>query len=295
MLREEMIKKYYPTKEELEKLGEYADMECVFEDDELGADDIPLPVPPSDNPKSDEIVATISRIVIMDEPEEFARFIWENLDLITQHSKFDDSIKDVVELGFKYYIARGSAGCACDFGALYYSGLIFEQDYAKAKELYELAVDLGSSQALINLGYIYEYGRVGEPDYKKAFEIYARSAALVGNFESLYKLGDMYSRGKAVEKNMRAAVSLWVKSYEVAESIVEKGHAAFRLAKLIISDSADDYGLEYDPITALNLFQEAEFCFRVEIKNGASYYRKSLCQAMEGQEQARDLLDGWLE
>ena len=291
MMSEDLIKKYYPTKEELEQLGDYADMECVFDDDaDIQENDIPLPVA-TDNPKSSEIVETISRAVIMGEPEEFLSYIWENIDLLDSLSAIDESVKDVIELGYKYYIARGIGASACDFGALHYSGLIFEQDYAKAKELYEIAVDLGSAQALINLGYIYEYGRVGEPDYDKAFEIYARAAALIGNFESLYKLGDMYSRGKAVKKDMKAAVSLWLKSYDVSENPLERGHSAFRLAKLVVKPEADDFGLTYDPLAALNLFQEAEFGFRLEIKNGASYYEKNMKKAIEGQKQARDLLD----
>lgn len=291
MMSEDLIKKYYPTKEELERLGEYSDMECVFDDDsEIRAQDIPLSVS-TDNPKSSKIVETISQIVIMGEPEDFFSYIWDNIDMLVFLSVFDESISDVIELGYKYYIARGNGASACDFGALHYSGQIFEQDYAKAKELYEIAVDLGSPQALINLGYIYEYGRVGEPDFEKAFEIYARAAALIGNFEALYKFGDMYSRGKAVKKDMKAAVSLWLKSYDVSENSLERGHSAFRLAKLMISPNADEYGLEYDPLAALNLFQQAELGFRIEIKNGASYYEKNLQKAIEGQAEARDLLD----
>lgn len=288
---DDLIKKYYPTKEELEQLGKYADMECVFDDDlQIRPEDIPLPVV-TDNPKSAEIVETISKIVITGEPDDFCSYIWDNIDLLDSLSGIDESVKDVIELGYKYYIARGIGASACDFGALHYSGQIFDQDYAKAMELYEIAVDLGCPQALINLGYIYEYGRVGEPDYEKAYEIYARAAALIGNFEALYKLGDMYSRGKAVNKDMKAAASLWLKSYDVSENSLERGHAAFRLAKLIISPDADKHGLDYDPLAALNLFQEAEVGFRIEMKNGACYYEKSMQKAIEGQEQARELLD----
>ena len=196
MISEAMMKKYYPTKEELEQLGEYADMECVFDNDsEIQAHDIPLPTP-TDNPKSEEIVSEILKIVIM-----------------------------------------------------------------------------------------------GEPDYAKAFEIYARAAALIGNYEALYKFGDMYSRGKAIVKDMKTAVLLWLKSYDVSESPVQRSHPAFRLAKILISENAEEYGLEYDPLSALNLFQEAEFGFRIEIKNGCMYYEKNMNKAIEGQKKARELLD----
>ena len=144
------------------------------------------------------------------------------------------------------------------------------------------------------MGYIYEYGRVGAPDYTKAYELYSRAAALTESFEALYKLGNMYSRGKGVERDLNAASDLWIKSYKVAKSRFEKGHAAFRLAKAFISSTsvAEKYGLEHDPFKALELFQEAEITFRVEIANGASYYKKNLQAAIEGQNDARLQLDG---
>lgn len=291
MMSEDVMKKYYPTKEELEQLGRYADMEYVFDgDSELQAHDISL-TNPIDNPKTEEIVSEISRIVIMGEPDEFFSYICERIDMLDSLSAVDESIKDVIELGYKYYIARGNGGAACDFGALHYGGQIFEQDYEKAKELYEISVDLGCPQALINLGYIYEYGRVGEPDFDKAYQIYARAAALIGNYEALYKFGDMYSRGKAIEKDMKTAVLLWLKSYDVSESPVQRCHPTLRLAKILISENAEEYGLNYDPLNALNLFQEAEFGFRIEIKGGCPYYEKSMMKAIEGQKNARELID----
>ncbi len=291
MISEDLLKKYYPTREELVRLGNYADMDCIFEDDPESCEQDDTPQTLTDDSEPSETVKEIAEIAIKSDFEEFSSYIWDNIDLLCVLSNEDKEIIDVVELGFKYYIETKNGACACDFGALYYMGQILEQDYVKAKELYEIAVEFGNSQALINLGYIYEYGRTGEPDYKKAFEIYARAAALVANSESLFKFGDMYSRGKAVPQDMKAAVSLWKKSYEVADCSIGRGHPAFRLAKLAISPDAEEYGSFYDPFVALNLFQQAEFCFRLEIKYGATYYEKNLQQAIEGQQKARELID----
>ena len=49
--------------------------------------------------------------------------------------------------------------------------------------------------------------------------------------------------------------------------------------------------MEADPLRALSLFQQAEVGLRIDIANGASYYRRRLQQAIDGQQQARDLID----
>lgn len=272
--------KYALSEKEFQMLEEYANIEII----------------PSvgDKLEPTDICTFISRVVLSDDEEEFVSFTSDSQTMLQEMCAGAPTLKEVLELGFRYFISNGSETCACNLGALFYSGIIFNQDYARAKELYELAASLGSGQALINLGYIYEYGRVGEPNYTKAYEIYSRAAALLGNFEALYKLGDMYSRGRGVEPNLNAASDLWIKSYDVAESRLEKGHAAFRLAKVFASSTTDaeEYGLKHNPFTALMLFQEAEMAFRLEIENGASYYAKNLQATIEGQDAARLELDG---
>lgn len=103
----------------------------------------------------------------------------------------DPSVEDVLLAGYRVGIAFGSDACMNALGAHYYLGDFFEQDFAKAKELYQMAVDHGNLQSLINLGYIYEYGRTGKPDFQKAYECYS----LAPSFEAAYKLGDMYAHG----------------------------------------------------------------------------------------------------
>lgn len=77
-------------------------------------------------------------------------------------------------------------------------------DYEVAQEYYEQAASLGSDQAACNLGYIYAFGRTGKRDDEKAF-YYFSSAALDGNPNGMYKVGDAYYYGDFVKKNLDLA------------------------------------------------------------------------------------------
>lgn len=178
-----------------------------------------------------------------------------------------------------------------DLGALYYMGEIVEQDYAKAAELYEMAVDAGCYQSIINLGYIYEYGRTGEPDHAKAYQWYSLAAALAPSSEAAYKLGDMFSRGRAVERDMKKANILYEHSLELANSTVEAAQPAIRIARMLIDPEGPSYGVEPNPLRALALYQQAEIGLRIDIANSQVYYAKRLREAIEGQEKARELVE----
>ena len=154
-------------------------------------------------------------------------------------------------------------------------------------ELYELARSEGCGQAAVNLGYIYEYGRTGEKNLQKAYECYAFACAISENAEALYKLGDMYSRGYTGKPDLQAARKLWEKSYRAAPSLEVKAQAAIRLAEEHLKDDDD----LFNPLLALQLFQEAELGLRIDIENGMGYYTKRLQQAIDGQQKARNLLD----
>ena len=103
---------------------------------------------------------------------------------------------------------KGDHHSLVTLGSLYYSGLYsLPQDYSIAMSYYAKAAELSElkdSWALNNLGYCYYYGRAGEVDYKKAYECFAY-AAIQGNANSMYKLGDMYHRGNHVEADHDAA------------------------------------------------------------------------------------------
>lgn len=179
-----------------------------------------------------------------------------------------------------------------DLGALYYMGELVEQDYARAAELYEMAMAHGCYQSIVNLGYIYEYGRTGEKDLGKAYRYYALAAALAPSSEAVYKLGDMYSRGVTGERDVMKAKALWERSLELAQGLAEFAQPAIRIAKLLIDAEAVEQGVKRDPLRALHLFQQAEIGLRIDItENGMTYYQRRLEEAIEGQERARALVE----
>lgn len=223
--------------------------------------------------------------------EQFFYFWCASSKCIREAASESSEVAEMVLLGFKFAISRGSALSMNCLGALYYMGDIVEQDYAKAAELYEMAMDAGCYQSIINLGYIYEYGRTGKPDYAKAYQFYSLAAALAPSSEAVYKLGDMFSRGKAVPRDMKKAHALYVRSLQLAENDVEAAQPAIRLAKMLIDPAGPSYGVETNPMDALKLFQRAEIGLRKDIADGQLYYRKRLVEAIEGQQTAREMLD----
>ena len=154
-----------------------------------------------------------------------------------------------------------------------------------------MAVDHGSLQSLVNLGYIYEYGRTGAPDFQKAYECYSLAAALAPSFEAAYKLGDMYARGKAVDRDMHRAHMLWERSLDLSQNVVERAQPAIRIAQLLVDPECERWGIDADPLRALKLFQDAEVGLRIDIADGQYYYKKRLREAIEGQEVARSRVE----
>ena len=294
---------YEPTREELIYLGEIGGFEVHVTDDPADADtDVDAPVGAtldSDPDDTDfnvsldaaaDLAREISQQVISD-PDGFAEWVAVNRERIFDAARLDQIVSDALVVAYKMRISDGDADCMNDLGALYYMGELVPQDYDRAAELYTMAADNGCYQSIINLGYIHEYGRTGTPDPQEAYRCYALAAALAPSSEALYKLGDMYSRGKAVPRNVRRAHDLWERSLEQSTTVVETAQPAIRIAQLILGPDREAAGLELDPLRALSLFQQAEVGLRIDIANGASYYRKRLQQAIDGQQQARDLMD----
>lgn len=223
--------------------------------------------------------------------DEFAEYVHENKSSIRKMARQCSEVAEMLILGYKVGIANGSAACMNDLGALYYMGDLMEQSYAKAAELYEMAADAGCYQSIINLGYIYEYGRIGEADHTKAYQWYSLAAALAPSCEAVYKLGDMFSRGKAVSRDMKKAYRLYEHSLDLACNKVQYAQPAIRIAKMLIDPESSSYGIKPDLLRALALFQQTEIGLRIDIADGQTYYTKRLQEAIEGQTQARTLID----
>lgn len=286
--------KYEVTEEDLTRIAELAEVKLLIQDESEGLGEMLVS---EDLDFSIEIKKTLLNEMAqaafnttLDE-DSFFIFWCENRERIRDAAQLSDEVAEMLLLGFKLAITNGSALSMNCLGALYYMGDIVEQDYEKAAELYERAMDAGCYQSIINLGYIYEYGRVGKPDYDKAYQFYSLAAALSPSSEALYKLGDMFSRGKAVPRDMRKAFALYKRSLQLAEGDVEIAQPAIRLANILIDPMSWDFGVDADPLEALRLFQMAEIGLRKDIADGQYYYEKRLQEAIEGQKKAREMVE----
>lgn len=286
--------KYEATEEDLTRIAELAEVKLLIQDESEGLGEMLVS---EDLDFSIEIKKTLLNEMAqaafnttLDE-DSFFIFWCENRERIRDAAQMSDEVAEMLLLGFKLAITNGSALSMNCLGALYYMGDIVEQDYEKAAELYERAMDAGCYQSIINLGYIYEYGRVGKPDYVKAYQFYSLAAALAPSSEALYKLGDMFSRGKAVPRDMRKAFALYKRSLQLAEGDVEIAQPAIRLANILIDPMSWDFGVDADPLEALRLFQMAEIGLRKDIADGQYYYEKRLQEAIEGQKKAREAIE----
>lgn len=245
-----------------------------------------------------ELVGELRACLPKDYPHDFCYFVASNSSRLVKATLFEPLIPQLLVYGYRVGITAGFGACMNDLGSCYYMGNIVPQDYGRAAELYEMAMDHGCYQSIINLGYIWEYGRTGERNYEKAFQYYALAASLASSVEATYKLGDMYARGEYVERNVGRAFRLWCRSLNLADEDRPEDLAqpAARIGLMLLNDedraSAD---LEPDPLHALELLQQAEIGLRLSIKNGATYYRKRLAEVIEGQARARDLLDEVVE
>ncbi len=280
------INPYGATIEDLQPLAALAGIDLV---EASNAVDETQPVP--DDGALAALLHDLVETALTSSGDHFTWFVHQNRRRIFEGILFDDRILDALLMGYRLGISKGSGSCMNDLGALYYMGEVVEQDFAKAADLYEMAVDAGCHQSIINLGYIYEYGRLGQPDHQKAYQWYSLAAALAPSSEAVYKLGDMYSRGKAVPEDKRKAYRLYERSLDLAVSPAEVAQPAIRIAHMLIDPECESYGVAPNPLRALVLYQKAEIGLREDIANGQTYYQKRLLEAIEGQEKARALVE----
>lgn len=98
-------------------------------------------------------------------------------------------------------------------GALYEFGYAIEQDYTKAKDLYELAADAGNPYAMSYLGEIYLRGYGVDPDYAKALEWFEKGATLDNEIAYAF-LGSMYQYGDGVDQDYDKAMEYYTKAVD---------------------------------------------------------------------------------
>ena len=102
-------------------------------------------------------------------------------------------------------------------GYMYKHGEGVTQDYNKARELYERAIDKGNATAMYNLGYMYHYGEGVTQDCNIAMELF-ENAIDKGNADAMNNLGYIYHRGEGATQDYN-------KARELYERAIDKGHA----------------------------------------------------------------------
>jgi len=104
-------------------------------------------------------------------------------------------------------------GAAHGLGFMYSKGQGVEQDYSKARELYEQAHKVGNVRSTTNLACMYENGIGMAQDYVKAKELYMQ-AHDGGNALATNNLGYMHLMGHGVEQDFTMAATLFEQSHK---------------------------------------------------------------------------------
>ena len=196
-------------------------------------------------------------------------------------------------------IERNDHEAFLSLGALYYTGFIgVEQDFSKAMSYYEKSAELSEikdSWAMNNLGYCHYYGRGGTVDYKKAYMCFA-AAAVMGNANSMYKLGDMYYHGNHVSKDVDAAF-YWYSLAKQQEVDADADYYGFLIASIAMRLGRAylfGEGTEVDLIHALFELRTAEAFFYNQILTGDEFSVGQLPKVQEliatTQDKLKDIL-----
>ena len=127
--------------------------------------------------------------------------------------------KDMKKAFELYQIAAelGNTDAQVDLGDMYYSGKESVQSYEKAYYWYEKAANKNNATAQMYLGYAYLNGLGVVIDYDKARN-WLELAVKQDQPSAMYHLGTMYFDGKGVTKNQNHAISLFQKSCSEGDS-----------------------------------------------------------------------------
>jgi TPR repeat protein len=138
--------------------------------------------------------------------EKEAARCFTGLALIYQFE--DKHIKKAIE-AFDSAVLLGSGFAAYKLANLFDFSDDNFQDYNKARDYYQKAIDLNYPKAAANLGFIYEDGKGDiEKDNKKALEYYQLGTQY--NFaQAMNNLGTFYLRGIEIEKDVQKAIELY--------------------------------------------------------------------------------------
>jgi len=102
-----------------------------------------------------------------------------------------------------------------NLGMMYKQGAVFEQDKAKAVELFEIAHAAGHVKAAYNVGLMYQRGEGVGQDCAKAAKFY-QQAHEKGYAKATYNLGKLHARGRGVQQDSVKAAGLFQQVAELA-------------------------------------------------------------------------------
>ena len=184
-------------------------------------------------------------------------------------------------------------------------GLVFEKgkgravDFAKAKELYQEAANLGHSQAMVQLAGIYFNGQVGSRDEEQALLWYKKAAAL-GEREALYQLGLLSETGVATKLDFSDAIHYYQQAADKGDAKALLALARIYQYGLGVAKDNQQAATYYKTLAALGnayaQYQLATFSYEgVNGKRMPQQGKQLLQQAQEnGSQQARNVLQ-WLD
>lgn len=175
-------------------------------------------------------------------------------------------------------------------GYLTYGGSpIYDVDWNESRRCLEKCFEMQCRVETANsLGYIYYYGRCnnGVGEYDKAFR-YFSIAAMGGNHEAIYKIGDMFLKGKGVPENVSLANDIYKRVYKETRSLFCDGEtacsfadAALRMAGVAERERSPEtqiYAYYLEAEYAIN--ERKRFCLygdesvRASIQSGIEKYR----------------------
>lgn len=94
-----------------------------------------------------------------------------------------------------------------------------------------------------------------------------------------------------MDTDLRTALTLYERSLDAAQGVVQQAQPAFRIAELISDEHGPRWDIPHDPMGALSLYQLAERGLRVAVAHGYEFYRDRLQGSIVGQDRMRKVLD----
>ena len=202
----------------------------------------------------------------------------------------DETIEpDWLERAIDYYeraAAQGYCDAMLDLGFMYRDGRGVARDIDEAFRWYKKAADMLNPKAFCHMGYALEIP-VGyldpndeNADYKTAFDYFFKGAML-GEPNSIYKVGDMYFSGKFVDADPEFAFDLYEESYNESEYLYSYSGVCLRLGECCYRGTGTDQDID----EARTYLEEAVEAFERRVKEN-----DTLKFISGGHKRAKDLL-----